>query len=72
MADTTEYEATFQVVDRDHDGKISAAEIKELMVALGEPYDDARAQVAMQAIDADGDGAISLPEFADFLARHNA
>ncbi|GLY18767.1 EF-hand domain-containing protein [Kineosporia rhizophila] len=71
MSEINEYQATFDLIDVDSDGLISAAELKNLMVALGaaEVTDEA-AVAALAAIDADGDGLVSLPELADYLSQN--
>ena len=67
MADTSEYRATFELLDADGDGRLSAAELKRLMLALGEDITDEAAVAAVQVVDDDGDGLISLEEFAAYL-----
>lgn len=67
MADTSEYRPTFELLDADGDGRLSAAELKRLMLALGEDITDEAALAAVQVVDADGDGLISLDEFAQYL-----
>src|SRR5258708_21457539 len=42
VADASEYKMTFELVDADGDGFISAAELKSLMQALGQGITDAR------------------------------
>jgi hypothetical protein len=68
MADASEYKATFELVDIDGDGFISAAELKSLMGALGQQITDARAVEVVVQADQNGDGKISLEEFAAFMA----
>ncbi|GAB3263787.1 EF-hand domain-containing protein [Kineosporia babensis] len=71
MSENADYQATFDLIDVDGDGLISAAELKGLMVALGaaEVTDEA-ALAALAAIDEDGDGLVSLPELADYLSEN--
>lgn len=68
MADPSDYAETFKLIDTNGDGLISAAELKGLMVAVGEEITDEAATEAVRLIDGDGDGLVSLPEFAGFLA----
>lgn len=67
MADLSEYATTFDLVDADDDGLISAAEMERLMEVLGQPITPEAAQSAVHRIDLDGDGLISLPEFAAYF-----
>ena len=69
MAEASAYAATFEIVDVNKDGHISAAELKQLMAALGEDITDETAAEVVKEMDADGDGEISLQEFSDFMAR---
>ena len=72
MADTSEYAATFELLDADGDGRISAAELKNLMNALGEDITDEAAVQGVQVVDDDGDGLISLDEFASWLSSRTS
>jgi calmodulin len=68
VADTSDYAATFELIDTDGDGRITAAELKNLMSALGEEITDEAAEQGVQVVDDDGDGRISLEEFASWLS----
>jgi len=70
MSENIDYQATFDLIDIDHDGLISAAELKNLMSALGGEVSDEMAEHAVKVIDADGDGLVSLPELADYLSEN--
>lgn len=70
MADASEYKATFEMVDIDGDGYISAAEFKQLMHALGQDITNARAVEVVVEADRSRDGLISLEEFAEYLAAN--
>ncbi|GAA5072841.1 Ca2+-binding EF-hand superfamily protein [Thermocatellispora tengchongensis] len=70
MADLTEYAATFDLVDSDDDGMISAPEMARLMEVLGRPIGPDAAQAAVARLDANGDGLIDLEEFAAYLAAN--
>ena len=72
MADTSEYAATFELLDADGDGRISAAELKNLMSALGEVITDEAAEQGVQVVDDDGDGLISIEEFASWMSSRTA
>jgi Ca2+-binding EF-hand superfamily protein len=69
MADASAYAATFEIVDTNKDGNISAAELKQLMKALGEEITEETAGEVVQKMDSDGDGEISLQEFSDYMSR---
>jgi calmodulin len=68
VADTSQYAATFELIDTDGDGRITAAELKNLMTALGDDITDEAAEQGVQVVDEDGDGRISLEEFASWLS----
>jgi Ca2+-binding EF-hand superfamily protein len=68
VADTSDYAATFELIDTDGDGRITAAELKNLMSSLGEEITDEAAEQGVQVVDDDGDGRISLEEFASWLS----
>ena len=69
MADTSSYAATFEIVDANKDGHISAPELKQLMKALGEDITDETAAEVVKKMDANGDGEISLEEFSSYMAQ---
>jgi Ca2+-binding EF-hand superfamily protein len=69
MVDTSKYEAVFNVVDANDDGRIDAHELKSMMSAMGEEVTDERAEEMVRQIDTAGDGTISLEEFAAFMER---
>ncbi|HEU5160372.1 MAG TPA: EF-hand domain-containing protein [Streptosporangiaceae bacterium] len=64
----TEYKATFELIDSDDDGLISAAELVRLFTALGEEVTQEQAQQIVRAADASADDRISLQEFATYMA----
>jgi Ca2+-binding EF-hand superfamily protein len=72
VADTSEYETTFALIDADGDGLISAAELQKLMEALGAQVSDDAAQHAVTVLDTNGDGLVSLPELAAYLSDPSA
>lgn len=67
MADTSKYTATFELIDVDGDGLITAAELKHLIEALGGKVTDEAAIEAVRVLDDNGDGLVSLAELADYL-----
>jgi Ca2+-binding EF-hand superfamily protein len=62
-----DYAVTFNMVDVDGDGLISATELARLMEVLGQPLTLEAATAAISRMDEDGDGLISLNEFAAYL-----
>lgn len=72
MLDTSKYEATFEIVDGDGDGLISADELQRLMEVLGIDVSPDRAVDVVRKIDSDGDDRISLEEFATFMSQNQA
>ena len=69
MANASSYAATFEIVDMNKDGHISAPELKQLMKALGEEITDETAAEVVKEMDANGDGEISLEEFSTYMSR---
>ncbi|WP_017622491.1 EF-hand domain-containing protein [Nocardiopsis chromatogenes] len=67
MSETSEYAATFELVDADGDGRISADELVSLMDRLGGKVTRERAEALISAMDADGDGLITLEEYTRFM-----
>ncbi|GLW97493.1 EF-hand domain-containing protein [Microtetraspora sp. NBRC 16547] len=63
----SEYAATFDLVDSDDDGLISAEELVRLMEVLGERITVEGAQGVIAKVDTDGDGLIDIDEFGAWL-----
>ena len=59
---------TFQVIDRDGDGLIVAAELRHVLTESYEGVTDEVLQGLMVEADADGDGQIGVPELAQLDA----
>ncbi|KOX11288.1 EF-hand domain-containing protein [Nocardiopsis sp. NRRL B-16309] len=70
MTETSQYAATFSLVDTDGDGRISAGELADLIRRLGDECTEERAAEAVAAMDADHDDLISLAEFAAYMSRN--
>jgi Ca2+-binding EF-hand superfamily protein len=68
MVDTERYAATFAMLDKDGDGRVSAAEFKELMAQIGVNYTDETAARAIEMMDTDGDGLVTLEELATYMS----
>ncbi len=58
----------FQDFDRDGDGRISLAELRRAMQALGEEVDAPGLDEMLHRADADGDGQVDYDEFARIMA----
>ncbi|MGW9348725.1 calmodulin/calcium-binding protein CML [Nocardiopsis flavescens] len=71
MPETSEYAATFALVDADGDGRISADELVALMRNLGDACTHEQAAETVRAMDSNGDSRISLEEFARFMSSRN-
>jgi Ca2+-binding EF-hand superfamily protein len=68
VADVNEYKATFELIDSDDDGFISAAELVRLLTILGEQVTEEQAEAVVRAADTSADDLISLEEFAAYMA----
>jgi Ca2+-binding EF-hand superfamily protein len=68
MVDTERYAASFAMMDKDGDGRVSAAEFKELMGSIGVKFTDETAAKAIEMMDKDGDGLVSLEELAAYMS----
>ncbi|WP_327089148.1 EF-hand domain-containing protein [Nonomuraea sp. NBC_01738] len=64
-----DYKITFDLVDADKDGRISATELLRLMEVLGQPISAEAAAAGIAKLDKDGDGRIDVEEFGAFLNR---
>ncbi|XP_030476914.1 putative calcium-binding protein CML19 [Syzygium oleosum] len=60
-----QYERVFSHFDGDKDGKISPAELRQCVAAVGGDISLAEAEAAVEALDGDGDGQLG---FEDFVA----
>jgi calcium-binding protein CML len=68
MVDTERYATSFAMLDKDGDGRVSAAEFKELMGSLGVNFTDETAARAIEMMDTDGDGLVTLEELATYMS----
>lgn len=51
-------------LDKNGDGKISPAELRNCMLALGQDLTMEEAESAVECVDSDGDGLLGLEDFA--------
>lgn len=66
-ANDDDLSSAFQDFDRDGDGRISVAELRRALRALGEEVDSAGVEEMIHRADTDGDGQISYEEFAKIM-----
>ena len=66
---STDYTITFDLIDVDKDGRISAEELVGLMEVLGQPITLEAAQAGVERLDKDGDGLIDVEELGAFLQK---
>ncbi|XVF80856.1 hypothetical protein PTKIN_Ptkin15bG0109100 [Pterospermum kingtungense] len=62
-----ELKEAFKVFDRDQDGFISANELRQVMMNLGERVTVEEAEQMIREADLDGDGLVSYEEFARIM-----
>jgi Ca2+-binding EF-hand superfamily protein len=67
VTDINAYATTFDLIDLNKDGLISAEELQQVTSALGDEITPEAAVEAVRRVDSDGDGLISLPEFARYM-----
>lgn len=72
MVDTSRFETTFAMLDKDGDGRITADEFKEIMATLGVTFTDETAAQAIELMDQDGDGLVTLDELASYMSGGSA
>jgi len=64
-----EMRAAFSVFDRNNSGSISASELRDVMLSLGEALNDEELRELMCENDVDGDGEISYEEFVQMMGK---
>ena len=60
----------FKVFDKDGDGLITAQEIQETMLGLGEAISEAEVKAMVVEADLNGDGFIDYSEFANLMKNN--
>ncbi|KAK3603085.1 hypothetical protein CHS0354_015781 [Potamilus streckersoni] len=62
-----ELREAFRVFDKDGNGNISAAELRQAMINLGEHLTDEEVNTMIQEADVDGDGQVNYEEFINAM-----
>uniref|UniRef100_A0A0D9Y176 EF-hand domain-containing protein n=1 Tax=Leersia perrieri TaxID=77586 RepID=A0A0D9Y176_9ORYZ len=62
-----ELREAFKVFDKDQDGLISAAELRHVMISLGEKLSDEEVEQMIREADLDGDGQVNFDEFVRMM-----
>ncbi|KAL5205958.1 hypothetical protein ABZP36_034167 [Zizania latifolia] len=65
--DDEELRESFKVFDKDQDGLISAAELRHVMISLGEKLTDEEVDQMIREADLDGDGQVNFDEFVRMM-----
>jgi calmodulin len=65
----SELTETFRIFDRNGDGKISRAELKQALQNLGQTPNDHELGLMMRAADLNGDGFIDFSEFCQLFTK---
>jgi calmodulin len=67
-----EIRAQFRNLDKDGNGFVSAAEIREVLTSLGDRLSDEDVEEMIRDVDKDGDGQVNYEEFvAHMVADEN-
>jgi len=59
----------FRKINSDNTGKISFADLKKVMLEMGESLKDEEIKMMINVADKDGDGQISYDEFMDMMRQ---
>jgi len=62
-----ELRAAFNAFDKDSSGKLSAAEIRNMILNMGERIDEDELDELMLEVDKNGDGTVDYSEFANMV-----
>ncbi|KAF8692191.1 hypothetical protein HU200_039794 [Digitaria exilis] len=62
-----ELREAFKVFDKDQNGYISAAELRHVMINLGEKLTDEEVEQMIREADLDGDGQVNYDEFVRMM-----
>lgn len=63
--------AAFKFIDLDHNNFVGAAEIRHILVCMGEMITDEEIDMMIAMVDLDGDGQVSFKEFRSLVLHPN-
>lgn len=63
--------AAFKFIDLDHNNFVGAAEIRHILVCMGEMITDEEIDMMISMVDLDGDGQVSMKEFRALVLHPN-
>ncbi len=63
--------AAFKFIDLDHNNFVGAAEIRHILVCMGEMITDEEIDMMISMVDLDGDGQVSYKEFRSLVLHPN-
>lgn len=65
----SEYKATFDLFDKDRDGRITPQELAEMIQKLGQKVNELEVVEMIQEVDLDGNGSVDFKEFLGLMVR---
>ncbi|KAL3839018.1 hypothetical protein ACJIZ3_023609 [Penstemon smallii] len=66
-----ELQEAFELYDQDHNGKISAVELHQILKRLGERCSVEDCAGMIKSVDSNGDGYVSFDEFKKMMTNNN-
>lgn len=69
MMDDAEIRKTFDLFDKDGDGKITTTEVRAMLTALGDDLTDDEVTEIVKDADENGDGVVSFEEFVAAMGK---
>lgn len=68
--DISELKDAFAIFDKDNDGFIRKAEMRDILISLGKDGTEEEVRKVLEVADTDGDGMINFPEFLNMMANN--